>query len=121
MLNSLKSSVFAAVASFAAIGAAHSADLPAPPLAPVADFSGWYLRGDIGFSNQSVRSLFNLNYLNFDSVNNIDKGFDAAPLFGLGIGYTVNNWLRFDVTGEYRGKANFHAFDVGAIPGGGLS
>ena len=55
------------------------------------------------------------------SVSNIDKGFDAAPLFGLGIGYTINNWLRVDVTGEYRGKANFHGLDVGAIPGGGFA
>jgi opacity protein-like surface antigen len=110
----------AAAASIAAVGGAHSADLPlAPPAVP--DFSGWYLRGDIGFSNQNVRSLFNVNYSGFTSVNNIDKGFDAAPLFGLGIGYTVNNWLRFDVTGEYRGAANFHGLDVGAIPGGGFA
>jgi opacity protein-like surface antigen len=112
----LKLSALAAVASFAIINTAHSADMPAPVLAPAMDFSGWYLRGDIGFSNQNVRSLFNVNYANFTSVNNIDKGFDAAPLFGLGIGYTVNNWLRFDVTGEYRGAANFHGLDVGAIP-----
>ncbi len=110
----------AAAASIAAVSGAHSADLPlAPPAVP--DFSGWYLRGDIGFSNQNVRSLFNVNYSGFTSVNNIDKGFDAAPLFGLGIGYTVNNWLRFDVTGEYRGAANFHGLDVGAIPGGGFA
>jgi opacity protein-like surface antigen len=110
----------AAAASLAAVSGAHSADLPlAPPAVP--DFSGWYLRGDIGFSNQNVRSLFNVNYSGFTSVNNIDKGFDAAPLFGLGIGYTVNNWLRFDVTGEYRGAANFHGLDVGAIPGGGFA
>ncbi len=27
------------------------------------------------------------------------------PFFGLGVGYQWNNWFRFDVTGEYRGKA----------------
>jgi len=95
--------------------------MPAPVLAPAVDFSGWYLRGDIGFSNQSVGSLFNVNYSGFTSVSNIDKGFDAAPFFGLGVGYTVNNWLRFDVTGEYRGAANFHGLDVGALPGGGFA
>jgi opacity protein-like surface antigen len=114
----LKLSALAAVASFAIINSAHAADMPAPVLAPAVDFSGWYLRGDIGFSNQNVRSLFNVNYANFISVQNIDKGFDAAPLFGLGIGYTVNNWLRFDFTGEYRGAANFHGFDVGNFGGG---
>jgi opacity protein-like surface antigen len=109
------------VASFAIINTAHSADMPAPVLAPAVDYSGWYLRGDIGFSNQNVGSLFNVNYNGFTSVSSVDKGFDAAPLFGLGVGYTVNNWLRFDVTGEYRGAANFHGLDVGAIPGGGFS
>jgi opacity protein-like surface antigen len=105
----------AAATSVAAVSGAYSADLPlAAPV--VAEFSGWYLRGDIGFSNQSVRSLFNANYAGFTSVTNIDKGFDAAPFFGLGVGYTVNTWLRFDVTGEYRGAANFHGLDVGALP-----
>ena len=110
----------AAATSIATVSGAHSADLPlGPPVVP--EFSGWYLRGDIGFSNQSVGSLFNVNYANFDSVANVDKSFDAAPFFGLGVGYTVNNWLRFDVTGEYRGAANFHGFDVGALPGGGFA
>jgi len=117
----LRLSVLAAVASFGFITGARAADMPAPVLAPAVDFSGWYLRGDIGFSNQSVGSLFNVNYSGFTSVSNIDKGFDAAPFFGLGVGYTVNNWLRFDVTGEYRGAANFHGLDVGALPGGGFA
>ena len=30
-------------------------------------------------------------------------------IFGGGIGYEFNNWLRFDVTGEYRTKAEFKA------------
>lgn len=103
-----------------ATGAAQAADyLPPPPPQPCCN--GWYLRGDIGFSNQRVDSLFNANYAGFSSVNNIDKSFDAAPFFGLGIGYTVNDWFRADVTGEYRGKANFHGLDVGAIPGGGFA
>jgi opacity protein-like surface antigen len=117
----LRLSVVAAVASFGFITGARAADMPAPVLAPAVDFSGWYLRGDIGFSNQSVGSLFNSNYANFVSVNNIDKSFDAAPFFGLGVGYTVNNWLRFDVTGEYRGAANFHGLDVGNIGGGAFA
>ena len=54
---------------------------------PVEEFAeGWYLRGDIGMSTQSVRSLSNPNYANFDSVTNVNKGFDSAPFFGAGIG-----------------------------------
>jgi opacity protein-like surface antigen len=105
----------AALAVLTAIPAARAADMPLPP--PIPEVSGWYLRGDIGFSNQNVGSLFNVNYAGFDSVTNINKSFDAAPLFGLGIGYTVNNWLRFDVTGEYRGAANFHGYDIGTAGG----
>jgi opacity protein-like surface antigen len=119
-------SPLAALVTLTAVTAARAADYPQPTPQPVIiqrpvvqEFSGWYLRGDIGFSNQHVDSLFNANYDNFDSVQNVDKDFDSAPFFGLGIGYYVNDWLRFDVTGEYRGKANFHGFDIGAIPGGG--
>ena len=111
----LKLSAFAAIASFVMINGAHAADMPAPVLAPAVDFSGWYLRGDIGFSNQQVGSLFNENYSRFDLVVNVDRGFDAAPFFGLGIGYNINNWLRADLTGEYRGRANFHGLDLGTV------
>ena len=97
--------------------ATQAADLGVPIMPrPIEVFSGWYLRGDIGFSNQNVDHLFNAAYSNFTAVNNVDKGFDAAPLFGLGVGYYFNEWLRFDLTGEYRGKANFHGLDIGTLP-----
>jgi len=107
--------------------AAHGADyVPPPPPPPIyvpppviEEFSGWYLRGDIGFSNQNVKSLFSDNYAGYLSVTNQVKDFDAAPFFGVGIGYNLNDWLRFDVTGEYRGKANFHGLDIGVQPTSG--
>ena len=94
--------------------AAKAADLPLPPLqAPIIEefAGGWYLRGDIGMSNQSVRSLFNVLYDTATSVDTVQKGFDSAPFFGIGAGYQYR-WFRFDVTGEYRGKANFHGLDI---------
>jgi opacity protein-like surface antigen len=85
---------------------------------PVEEFaSSWYLRGDIGMSNQSVGSLSNDNYSRFTSVDSIDKGFDSAPFFVVGLGYIWNDWLRVDATAEYRGKANFHGLDIGHTPG----
>ena len=94
-----------------AAGAAQAADYtPPPPPAPCCN--NWYLRGNIGFSNQQLGSLSNANYALATSVTNTDRGFDAAPFFGVGVGYTVNNWLRFDVTGEYRGNATFHGMDI---------
>ena len=94
----------------------YAADLSVPIMPQPVEVSGWYLRGDIGFSNQNVGSLFNSNYSNYTTVTSVDKGFDAAPLFGLGIGYAFNHWLRVDVTGEYRGAANFKGLDVGTLP-----
>src|SRR3977135_514693 len=39
----------------------------APP--PVEDFGGWYLRGDIGFSNQRVKKLDWFSYPTLLSLN----------------------------------------------------
>jgi hypothetical protein len=33
-------------------------------------------------------------------------------LFGVGIGYQFNQWLRADLTGEYRMASNFHGLDI---------
>jgi len=108
-----------------AMPAARAADLP--PLPPpmyqrpiIQEFSGWYLRGDIGFSNQKVDKIFNV-LETAPGITAQRKGldFDAAPFFGLGIGYQWNNWLRFDVTGEFRGKANLHELDIVSFTGCG--
>jgi len=116
-------SVAGAIAMFAT--AVQAADMPQMQLPPVyapqiEEFSaaGWYLRGDIGMSNQGVKNLFNSDYSRVTSVNNVQKDFDSAPLFGVGVGYQWNNWLRTDITGQYRGKANFHGFDITQFPGG---
>src|SRR5207237_5769229 len=100
------------VKSFLAAGAAtlissmaFAADLPiaAPPMyapPPPAEFGGWYLRGDIGFSNQHVDRLNNV--LDANNTSSVQKlGFNTAGIFGLGAGYQFNNWFRADVTGEW--------------------
>jgi opacity protein-like surface antigen len=79
----------------------------------IEDFGGWYLRGDVGMSNQKVGSLFNVLYNSpGTSVTTVDPGFDSAGIAGLGIGYQINPWLRGDITAEWRGKANFHGLDI---------
>jgi opacity protein-like surface antigen len=86
---------------------------PMPYAPPVADFGGWYLRGDIGMTNQSLGSLHS-NLIDFDnqtypgSLQNHGFGFDSSTSFDLGVGYQFNHWLRADITGEWRGKANLH-------------
>ena len=122
-MRSVKSLIAAGAASLLS-SAAFAADMPmiAPPpmYAPppvVEDFGGWYLRGDIGFSNQKVDRLNNvLDAGNTTSVQNL--GFNTAGIFGLGVGYRVNNWFRADVTGEYRGNSQFFGTDAITYPGG---
>ena len=88
--------------------------IPAPAPVPVA-MSAWYLRGDIGYTNQQVDSLDNALYDSYDSVENISKDFDGAPYAGIGIGYRVNQWFRTDATVEYRSKSDFDGLDLGFI------
>ena len=96
--------------------AATAADMPFPPMElPPVEFSGWYLRGDIGMTNQKVKSLDNVLFPG-DLVWLDRGGFDSGPLFGLGIGYQFNHWFRADFTGEYRGKVSFKALDRVANP-----
>ena len=123
-MRSVKFLLVAGVAALAST-AARSADLPIaippPPhqyMAPVEDFGGWYLRGDIGMSNQKVKSLFNVLYLTPGTgVVTTGLGFDSAPIFGIGVGYQINPWLRADVTSEWRGAANFHGLDIVSFNG----
>jgi opacity protein-like surface antigen len=84
----------------------------APP--PPADFGGWYLRGDIGFSNQSVNNIRKSDPTAYSQISSLQEttNFDTGGIFDVGVGYRFNNWFRADVTAQYRGKANFKGTDV---------
>jgi opacity protein-like surface antigen len=122
-MRSVKFLIAAGAASLVT-SAAFAADMaiaPPPPMyAPppvVEDFGGWYLRGDIGFSNQRVNRLNNVLDANAtSSVQNLS--FNTAGIFGLGVGYRLNNWFRGDITGEYRGNSQFFGTDALTFPGG---
>jgi opacity protein-like surface antigen len=110
-MRSVKILIAAGAASLLS-SAAFAADMaiappPMPYAAPVADFGGWYLRGDIGMTNQKIKSLDNPDP-NAALFTQVGMGFDSSMLFDLGIGYQFNNWLRADLTGQWRGRANFH-------------
>lgn len=112
-MRSVKSLLAASAASILST-AAFAADMPiapppmyAPP--PPAEFSGWYLRGDIGMSNQRAKDL-TLTSAPFPAgFQTTGLGFDSAPIFDIGVGYQFNSWFRADLTGQWRGKANLHA------------
>ncbi|MBR0818544.1 outer membrane protein [Bradyrhizobium liaoningense] len=112
-MRSVKSLLAAGAATLIS-SMAFAADMPiaapppmyAPP-APPADFGGWYLRGDIGMTNQSAKRIDSATAQTYPTTTT-GLGFDSSPLFDLGVGYRFNNWFRADVIGQYRGKANLH-------------
>jgi opacity protein-like surface antigen len=116
-MRSVKYLVAAGAASLLS-SAAFAADMaiaPPPSYAPppVEDFGGWYLRGDIGFSNQNVNNVRDTNSAAYNNVAVAQtSSFGSAGIYGGGVGYQFNNWFRADVTGEYRGKSNFTGLDV---------
>lgn len=123
-MRSVKYFMAAAGAASLLSSMAFAADMPMitppPPMyapAPPQDFGGWYLRGDIGFSNQQVKSLDFYNQAT-TLTRTQQTGFDNGGIFDLGVGYRFNNWFRADVTGQYRGRANFKGTDVFTFPAG---
>lgn len=90
-----------------------AADMPRPYFPPVVEeYGGWYLRGDIGMTKQKFDGLSHPLFATPLTFQWLDRGqFESGMLFGLGLGYQYNNWLRFDGTLEYRGRTGFSALD----------
>ena len=115
-MRTLKNLLAAGAASLIST-AALAADLPMPPPyipPPVQDFGGWYLRGDIGLSNQSIKDR---HYSRYDTdlvPGSLQQNthFGQAGIFGVGAGYQFNSWFRMDVTGEYRARSNYTGRDT---------
>jgi opacity protein-like surface antigen len=115
----LKISTLAAIALLAG-GTAHGADysqpLPQQPIIiqqpPVQEFaSNWYLRGFVGVG---MNANYTLDYIENPAHNTgfvfHHNSIADTPFIGFGVGYEWNNWLRFDVTGEYRARTRVYAF-----------
>lgn len=119
----LKLAALAALTMLTASVSAHAADYtqpyqpPPPPVIiqqPPHEELGnnWYLRGQIGVGMvESDKMQYEPNAASPAT----DFAFDTTSLgdavfIGGGVGYDWNNWLRFDVTGEYRSKAHIDAF-----------
>jgi opacity protein-like surface antigen len=116
-MGSLKTLALAGAAVIVTVPAAYAADLPpiiqrAPP-APVEEYGGWYLRGDIGFSAETAGNFHEDGLIPTPTgVQNAGSGFSGAGIYRLGIGYQFNSWLRADITGEYRTPASWGSFDI---------
>ncbi|MFT4160393.1 outer membrane protein [Shinella sp.] len=87
--------------------------------AAVVETSGWYLRGDAGWSYNKMRGA---HY--FQGSNGNDVDFDYTRLksgfvIGGGVGYQINDHFRTDVTLDYMFKSNFRGGTTGlcgAVP-----
>ena len=98
---------------------AHAADIyqaaPEPVVeavpAPVLD-RGIYIKGYMGQANPNVGSFTDQIIERDRNFFRFDSDIKSSPLFGLGIGWRHSQWLRFDVTGEYRGDAAYLAHDA---------
>ncbi len=97
-------------------GTAFAADIlpPPPPMEaprsmPAAEFSGWYIRGDVGIGQnrqEKFRSSFDAGF----AVPGLqyDQGSMSSHLMaGVGVGYQFNSWFRADATAEYQGGARW--------------
>jgi opacity protein-like surface antigen len=86
---------------------------------PAPDNRYFYVKGYIGQANPDVGSLWTEGFDDTFSVHH--KDIKSSPLFGLGIGWQARHWLRFDLTGEYRGDALFVGQDTYTGFGGGTN
>lgn len=117
-MRSLKTLALAGGLALSASVAAHAADLavlPPPPPEPLGlkgtISSGFYLRGDIGVGVQTVGKYYQEDVATYGG-RFFGQTDNSAFFAGVGIGYRFNNWLRFDVTGEYRGAGTIGVNDI---------
>lgn len=126
-MASFKALCLAGVASLAAT-AANAADLlPPPPPAPYyapapapAIGGGWYLRGDVGVGINDIKqkgSTFGSN-VSIPGLRYDQSFLDDSSFIDGGVGYRINEYLRADITGEYRGAAHYSATESYKCTGG---
>ncbi|WP_250152659.1 outer membrane protein [Ancylobacter radicis] len=93
-----------AVCSASAADIGSSADDLLAKAPVIEDESGWYLRGDIGYVVNETPDWSQLDF-----TPSVDPAIDDAWLIGLGVGVRLADWLRADLTVDYRGKADVSA------------
>ncbi len=100
-------------------------DLPvyvedAPEYVPVEIGSGWYLRGDIGYSfatggGPATYRTFNPGPATYTNNTFATTDFESDMNYSVGFGYQYNDWLRTDVTLD-RFKGDFDGTTTSAVP-----
>ncbi|MBX9618216.1 MAG: outer membrane beta-barrel protein [Hyphomicrobiales bacterium] len=110
-MNKLSIALAVAASLGLAASSAGAADLidarPVPHVipAPIEVASGWYIRGDVGTGVADFRD-FTLSPAD-PALKQVQKSIESPPIIGVGVGYQFNDFLRADITGEYRGNQGF--------------
>ena len=120
-MGSIRKSVFVGAAVACLAAPALAADLPPviePPVTPpIQDYSGWYIRGDIGYK---IYNDPDVSY-NGGAVELGHESFDNTWMVGVGAGYQFNRYLRADVTVDYEFESDFYSRTPCALPCGALT
>jgi opacity protein-like surface antigen len=117
----MKKRFAATMALMLSTGVAQSADLYQPqpepmmnaPEVTVQEASGWYLRGDAGYSFNRLRGAEFFQGSNDSLVDFDDVDLKDSFILGAGVGYQINNYLRTDLTFDYMGKSDFNGSTTG--------
>lgn len=116
-----------ATLAVAGVAPAMAADIYEPPIieTPIfkapehvpAPVSGWYLRGDVGYSY----NIFHTGHYAIATddplllTNSIfSSEFRSTFTVGGGVGYKVNNFFRADVTADWMGNGRFTGYTLGS-------
>jgi opacity protein-like surface antigen len=113
LLTGLPLALTAPAASAADLGVSYAPPPPVPVAVSVVE--GWYLRGDIGASVARGGKWHESEFDTPANSDNVYNGFAGTSSknsanVGLGVGYRFNEWLRTDLTAEYRGATELTGF-----------
>lgn len=117
-MTRIMTSLLAGTAIFGLSAAAHAADMGAPFRAPqvvgaAADpgttSTGWYLRGDVGIGINSDPKLDSSGPEGISALGGqwLRQDVMDTPFINAGVGYQFSDYLRGDITAEYRSWTRF--------------
>jgi opacity protein-like surface antigen len=101
-------------------GVAQAADMGGPfkapsvvqPLPESSGGGGWYLRGDVGIginSKLDLESIGSAGIAANPSASWLNRDIADTPFISAGVGYQFTDYLRGDLTAEYRSSTRFRA------------
>ena len=101
-----------AVAQAADMGGPFHAPTVVQPVVDVGSSGGWYLRGDVGIGINSVPKFSSTGAAGIDAnpgASWLARDISDTPFIGAGVGYQFTEFLRGDITAEYRAATRFRA------------